>query len=933
MIKWTVVYGVLLLSFQAQAIDSYQLSQETTKLYERLDRQDPLRMQLALRLADLSFDAATDMDKRGNLKPAEEKQLEVLRTRAMELYTNVLTGFNGQFKAPGDRQNMLIRYQIARLHGSRGEFAKANVIWKDLSDQKMDSQIRREAALVLAEFLELSQKGPDLIEAGRLYDVALSLCDADRVCGYVKYRRSWIDFRLGRSDVAVEGVLKSYEKAEPSMIPEVLDAIVLFVSRSTMKTADAISLLEKLDLKHHKGLVQKLATAYQTADQRASFKETLVYMQTKNPKLDRLIELAEVEYSNRNVQGLSTLLDALVSEKNRGVTFTDDTKAKEAEKVFYRLVVQFDGERERRPEFASVFDKSVPVYFELFPKGPNVEKVVQGWLAFETKPARKIQILKVWADMLVNFNPAVSQKLHQSRLGAAKAAKDQAVVIEETEILARWTTDTNERRQLTYGRAKALYDLGEYDKALPVFLEFSNLDKKPDEISLFSVNLALDIYSKKGDLEKLQGLANTWVHHPKSAEWAKTDPKLAHELGEMQEMSAKAQFQVASTKKDDDSLKLFVTHCENKKFLPQSCENAEKLSILQKRQDYLIRVLKSQGKMDQLMSEYETGGFFVESAQLQEKKLGRVSLSRFEESFRIAILYEMGGAFEDQRRILISLYDEFLASKKPVSKDLEGLLFATFEEMDFINLKSLAAPWSPERKLALAVRFENQGLGTKETTQMLSEKCEALGPRWEQLQMAKLQAGYQKQKAIGFVGKASQKFFEKRVAALKDLAESTSCLLQGAQPELAYGVRVLISKAFTELADEIKSVKIPEGLDPETLEKVNAQIAQTALPFEEKSKQWLSQAEADLSQAGKVVTEDLTKQFVRWDYQFKKPEEKKEIVAKKFDWQPLLASFQEKPFEKDRMLALKDHLNDRKRVRLAAYMNGRINALEKRGGN
>jgi tetratricopeptide (TPR) repeat protein len=249
-LRATALLLICLLPVSALSISSKQLAAEQEVLYKRLASKDQLRPIMALRLADLLFDASTEVEKGKDFTSKQAKEMEVLRLRAIELYEGALSGFSGTFATPKGSDALRIQFQLARLYMDQGYAEKADRLWESLAAQTAELRIRKESALRRAEKLELSSSIPDLQKAKSYYDIAFANCGTKDLCSYILYRRGWIYHRLGSSDLGLQDLLKSLESTEAGSVADIIKDIILFLSHSTQTPEKSVALIEKIGAAH-----------------------------------------------------------------------------------------------------------------------------------------------------------------------------------------------------------------------------------------------------------------------------------------------------------------------------------------------------------------------------------------------------------------------------------------------------------------------------------------------------------------------------------------------------------------------------------------------------------------------------------------------------------------------------------------------------------
>lgn len=902
------------------AISSRELAREQELLFTRLSERDPLKPVMALRLADLLFDASTEVDKSGEFTDKQVKEMEASRVRAIELYEKSLTGFNGKFAKPKTADTQRIEFQLARLYNDSGQFEKADRIWERLAAPGSDAKIRRESSLRRAEKLELSNERTELVRARKHYDVAVAACGGKDLCSYIYYRRGWVSHRLGESDAGLKDLLRALEGSDAAAAQDIVKEVILFLAHSTWSPEKGAALADKLGQQYNKPeLLEQLSHSYFTADKRGHYKFVVQRLNARSAKVDRLVALIEHDYSEKNLPAMKGHFASL--RKTGADSFTEAAKKDETEKILYRLIVQWDGELNRNPQFREIFDEGVALYSRVYPNGPQIDKVIDGWLAVEPDLNKKIARLKTWAAEHA-ANAARSDRLRRARLAIAVKAKNNAVIIDESTHLAQTAAKEEERRLFTYQQARAYYEQKQFEPALAIFTKLAAPGTaKPDSNAIYSQNIALDILASQKRYEELRAQAATWLTSKSIAQFAEGDTQLAKELADMKAISEKALFEKSSAQANTDGLHTFKEFCLADKFMPKSCENAKTLAVQLRDQDALIAILKKTGKKDELTSELEFGGHFLEAAQLLETGLSGAKAT-YEDHLKVAMLYEIGGDYKNRDRLL-DLTTKFASKSGKLSEPQWEILYLSLRDAGLLSNRHLALAWGNSRKLKLAAELETTGRATAETGALLKGACVDYGAPWHEKHLAQLAELHKKQKSITFYGRNSQKRFEQRIEALKTLAKSSECYLKGVQPERRYGVFKTIGQAYRELAGEIRNTPIPEGVEGELLEQVKAQIEETAKPFDAQAGEWLAQAGVQLQKVEAAQRPQTEAYYASWSFEVPKLQTTR-IETVPFSWQPLLARLKQNPFDTQTLAELKNHFQSRGQSRLAAYFEGRM---------
>jgi hypothetical protein len=870
-----------LISVSASALGARDLIPDAERLYAQLGPHEPERKAVALRLADLLFDAAVEIDGDGKAKKKDMDQAEAFRKRSKQLYEESLTSTRG---ASHER----IEFQLSRLYAFAGRMDSAMKYWADLAKHSADVHLKRESALHLAEQLELSNKPESIREAGRLYALSLPLAEKQSLRAYIHYRSAWTQFRLGQTDSAVATLQKSLALTTTAKEREdLLRDMVLFLSRQSQPAEKQMALLRDYGKKYgREGLVAQLGEAYFTADRKEDYVTVMTALNRKEPRLERSIALLDADHDRMSAADVREALSGIQSMG--GQTFPDTETEKRARDRLYRLVLLWDGQRRSQVAGSDpLFAQGVDTLVQIFPESDETHKAIGGWMA--AHPDKEAQLAELDHWLKLNTNTKLEITLHQNKLELARQLKRWNVVVAESKSLEQLAS--SQTREARYQRAKAFYELKKYDEALPLFLGVAGTD----EIGKFSQDLALDIYASQKRYADIVAATARW----------KTGGARGQELVAMGE---KARFEWAVARQDQTSLAEFTDFCLNKKFVPQSCDNARALAARLRDQDKLIAVLRAEGREDELAQQLEFGGRFSESARLLEK-----SAKSNLQVLKVALLFELQGEMKERDRVLKNLVHQLSKRNDAIPTDEQALLFATLSDAGVITKEALRLPWAANYQVQVAARLS----ADKDARKILLEHCE--GPaedEWTSVHLAQLKESYERERKIQFVGAHSKANFEKRVAELKKFSTQADCFMKGAPEDLRPLTAAKVAGAYQELAEQIRATPIPDGLDEATLVQVKEQVNAMAQPFEESSAKWKALApEADAKEWAFTSPDD-------------EEDEAPAHTAVAFDWKPWLDEIRKNPYQRLPQENLKAHFEQIGSGRLATYMNGRLQGLE-----
>ncbi len=804
------------------------LALETEKVWQSLKPDDPLKSKMQTRLADLYFDAATEIAGQGDMSAASDKKLAAYRNRAQALYQSALT--NAAQKS-SKRDQIRLQFQVARLFADLGNLSKAQALWVSLTEQNLELEIQRESALRLAEIKETSANPADLKQAANYYQTAQNNCVKKAVCSYVGYRWAWVEYRLSRPDQALDRLLKAIDIADSSSQKEMLKDMLVFVSHSSWDAKKSLALVRKWKSTGGPDENQLLAS-YFSAGRRPEYRELLSVFLSEQPRTEYLISALEIDDQDGNSELVRQDLAAL-EKISRQPT---ETASREVEQKLYRTLVSWDGQRQQKPQDKELYLRGSEIFLVLFPKSADRLKVADGRMAVMVTGPEKIEWLSKWKQIALQNKDADFEKWTRQRLwqlGVQEKRSD--LILEESSFLAATgSAKPEDRREYLYQEGRAWMAQNELPKAKARFLELSDPARNPtDDIQLFSLNLALSLAEKEKNYSQIVETSQGWLTHPKTQERCRTDQKWAKDCAQVEDIQKKAVFQVALQNSNRQSLQTFLEYCLKNEITPLSCQNAKVLARQFKDESVLIQVLQKEKDEKVLASEYEYAGRFSDAAQLQEKLLANQKAD-LKSQLKIAMLYEISGDTKNQQRI----FRQILTTKKKGFDDgaQESLLYSVFRSSGLGVEEYYALPWNESRKAELASMLPQN----KEAKEFLVAKCAPLGPAWEILHLNSVREKESELAKISIVGRNSEKNFKKKDVLLGKLATDVNCLLKGLSLEKQQQVAGHVSDIYGKFALDIKSVPLPQGLDDEMKAQVQEQIAQMAHPYEESAAKWLA---------------------------------------------------------------------------------------------
>ncbi len=816
----------MLFSTKVMANTTEYLIQEMEELRNSLEVDDPARIDLTLRLADLYFDASI---KEGE-KSSEEAMMES-RRKALALYEQSLRGDKTIAPATG-LTRIKIEFQMARLLSRLGQNERAEPYYLSVESSELSpSKMKEQASLALAEWYEEDAKYPKAVV---FYDKAIKLCDVRTACNYAHYRKAWLYFKDTKLTLAISEMKASLWTTDTEVREASLQDLMLFLSNSETNGEAELSYIKGLaDKLDRPELVANLVEAFYVAGNRRAGGHLLAYLNEQSPSLYYQVRLLEEYYGFRNWDQVEHYLKELESRSSADIPAKKE-HADEVNKILRRYLVQVDSEAEVIPELNPFLKRSIDVYLTIYPNDDLRKKLQQGWLKAESDEVKKVARLGKWIaeDEALGVDPKEIRKLRQTRLSMAQKLKDTDVVIAESLAIAKVLKGTPEAAEFEYVAAREYYGKKDFASALPLFkgiIDGAVESKNFTNWAILSQNLTLDIYNNQKNFQGIIDQVALW----KSASAGVDNKEIAKENSNMDKIQVEARFEQAAKMTDSpESLLAFFNFCFDGVFADKSCPNAKVLAVKFADQDKLVKLLEKEGDEKALMVEYERMGRFTDAAKLHEKLVlaplkGKLE---YEVYLKIALLYELDQKFSERNRILSAMIEK-MKREKSIPSELEGAVFLTLDEAGLIDMKSLFLPWSTARKLSLATRLELDN-PSQTTQKVILAQEKSVGPVWSKLVLSKVEEEFKKVGSMKFYGRNSQRLFKRRTQAIDRFVTVAKENLEGADLETRVYLLDMLEKTYAKMTEDILATPLPPDLDDETMAQVQIQLQTLAAPFE-----------------------------------------------------------------------------------------------------
>ena len=927
---FTVIF-FLLSSGLVKANDSKYLIKEMESLRDTLNIDDPKRIDLTLRLADLYFDVSIQEGKK-----EDSELLKKDRLKSLELYKHSLNGTDN-LKAATGLNRIKIQFQLGRLLTRLDEGKNAGPYYLSIIDNiEAPKKMVEQSALAMAEYYE---EMANYVPAKKFYDQAISLCSTKDSCNYANYRLAWLLYKDTKLDAAIATMEKSLWNEGDYIRENSLSDLLLFMSNKDTDGRDEFIKIKRIAAKANKPeLISQLVEAFYIAGNRLAGSTLLSELNKSDPNLYYEVRLLEEFYGFRKWDKVENYL-SIIEKRSLSDIPAKKEEAVEVLTILRRFIVQVDAEMQVNTSLNIFLKRSIDVYLKFYPNDELRKKMQAGWLSAESDKTLKVAKLEKWIkeDIAYGVDPSEIRKLRQTRLSLAQELKNQDVIIIESKAIAEILKGSKVATEFNYVAARELYEQKKYDESLPYFQSIIADAQKNREITnwvTLSQNLILDIYNHQKNYDGIIlqiGLWGALALDSSSAEIQK-------ETKSMNQILVQAKFEKAMLMKDNpEALESFYQFCMDNIYPEKSCENAKILSIKYKDQTKLVALLEKSGDEKALLAEYELMGRYNEAARLKEK-LELKSDTTLDTYLQVAFLYELDQNMKDRDRVLSKMIEVINRNKK-IPDDLEKMIYLTLEEANLLDERALVMPWSLNQKLKLATRLEAQK-STVATQKIILAQKESVGPLWSKLILAQVEAEYIKANKIKFYGVRSKSLFKQRTNALEKFAAMAKPLLDGADLETRVYLLHMLKMSYKNIANEILNTPIPDGLDEETLAAVATQISNLADPFDRVNEDY----DALLKNQLAAITDESTRTIVE-----------KNIIGEVKNYSsfintnsaltlnnPKTLSVDEQkqvndmkmkllidPEDKNTLLGLKNFYTQFDNTRAAAYYSGRVENLNK----
>ena len=912
-------------TIQTAYSDSY-LIEEMESLKDSLDKSDPDRIELSLRLADLYFEVSIQ-----EASKDKAKEIGLYRSKAKKLYRDVLMGRDSLPKVTGKKQ-IKVKYQLARVLGKLGELKSARSHYLSVFESELASkQLRRESAFALAEF---SEELADFDMANNFYLKAIKMCESVDSCNYAHYKRAWLLYREVRLDEAISELKLSLWDSKKNARDKVINDLLLFMSNRTTNGQEELTYINELISKTNQAdLVRRLIESFYSAGNRVAGSTVLEFLNKQKPDLFYETRLLEEFYGFNKWDKVELYLSAIEKRSIKDLP-TKKEEAKETNSMIKRVIVQFDSEAQEDSIFNPLLKRTIDIYLTFYPNDDMRKKLQQGWLKATDDDLEKFNRLSKWIDedIKLNLSNTHIRKLRQTRLSLAQGLKKSETIIEDSLEIAKILKDSNEAREFKYVAAKEMYNSKKFQQAQPLFLELASLKdlKRIDKWAVQSQNLLLDIFNLNKNYDLIISHSSKWL----KSEIVQNSKEIKKDLEAFSTINTQARFErIASLGQTQEALNGFYKFCFDKVYEKKSCDNAKILAVKLKDQNKLISLLEKAKDEKSLLVEYELMGRFADAAKIHEKfHINRNS--EITDFLKTSLLYELAQDFKNRDRILGKLIKKIKKDKKIPSK-FEKVVLLNFQEAGLLKSNMLNLPWSLKTKLKLANKFDQKN-PSKLTKRILTSQKSFAGPMWSKYTLEKLHKKYIKQSKISFYGRRSEKLFKRRTRALEKFSHLAKSYLEGADSKTRVYILDMLKLSYQNLAIEIMSTPLPDGLTDEVMLQVQTNLSQMSTPYSNVATDYERLQNEEISALDVSTQEVIRNQLESEDIKYSsliEVKSEKDLIVNGIDYSPIttvISKLNNNPESLEALKNLENFYKDNKSLRIASYFTGRINSLKEK---
>ena len=910
--KFKILYLFLILFSHQSFSDDYLIS-EMEALKTSLSKEDPDRLELTLRLADLYFDVS--------IQESVGEDVIFKREKALKLYKDALFQRDGLPELSNERIN-IVKFQVARVLNKLHRGDEARVYYQEVFDSKnVDQNMRREAAIALAEYYDENLKFEN---SDFYYLQVISLCQNITDCNYAHYKRAWLHYKEVKLESAISELKKALYEPGGKLSEKVIGDLLLFFSSKQTDGKEELAFIKKIEKENKRSdLIKKLVEAFYSAGNRVAGTKALVALNQRSPDAFYEARLVEEFYGHRDFGNVGKYLNFLSTRQLKDIS---SESVKPFKSMLKRILVQFDSEAQSNKVFENKTLEMIDIYLTIFPNDDMRVKLQQAWLKFQNDEKKKVKRLGLWIneDKEFGFDKEHIRKLRTTRLSLAQKNKLYDVEINEALALKKMSLKKINDRKMDFIVGYRLYEQGKLEDAL-VFLLPLTKTKNIDDYAIKAQNLSLDIYNKKKDYSSIIRQANLWLIEEQRLK----GDNLKNELSEMLLIKRQAMFEKAVAMGEKKAaLNVFFDFCLQDIFKEKSCENARVLANKLEDQAKTIALLEKKKDLKRLRFEYEAMGEYAKAAALQEK-FDLNPNATVEDYIKVSLLYELAADEDNRKRVLNNLVAK-IKNDNDVMQN-EQLIFRSLVDADLINERSMILPWSMAKKLQIAQYLSQKQ--SKMAVNFITNRKKYSGPVWARNVIKNALDKFNKQSKTKFYGRYSKTLFKRRIRRLDSAVEYVKKYLNEADEQTRIYLLDMTSKAYAQLSSEILSTPLPKGLTDDVLEQVQNSLSQMASPYQTLASDYKRLLNEEIKgiedpDIKKQRVSEITSNNVVYVDLIKDRNSKIEPLKNNLDgFAEITKSLKMNPFDVNALRKAKLYFSNQGNIRLASYFKGRLSNI------
>jgi hypothetical protein len=492
-ISWSAIFaGALSLQAAAQMDSASQnlLIEKLDGVYLHLPANDPSKVAVTLRLADLYADRA----RQASVSGGADRPLD--RQKALRLYGEVVDQ-----ASDGARPKIIL--QMGHLHQMNGDEDKAIGFYTKNISSQLDPALLSEANLALGE---IYFKRRDFNKAIPYYDEVLKHSQAGSR-GLAVYRRAWSYFHKGEITTAIqelERILKSTELqarsgastgVDPQFKEEVARDLATFMAKDPVTLARVETLFalspEHTRVQNGYALAHELERLSKRQEALLTWNFVVGHLAQPSERLVAQLSMAQLHLDTADkASALKNYERALQSWGDAGVKGTEGEA--ELKRRARNFVVAWNQTEKKQPTpelltayelYLSVFSDDIDARLYAAQLATDLKNYPAAWTHF------------THARDLLAKEPGQADKLESvllSMIETGESAKNETLEMDSYASYIQYSAKKTKLSEVRYQQAHALYDKGDYAKASEALRALAVEVKADAKLRKQAADLSLD---------------------------------------------------------------------------------------------------------------------------------------------------------------------------------------------------------------------------------------------------------------------------------------------------------------------------------------------------------------------------------------------------------------------------------------------------------